>query len=188
MPIRLDRVPIPDVASEVGFRRQRVRVRGNQIILWVTVSPRRLGPPDPRLTPFPAVLDTGYNHTLAVQERHLVEWSGLDPETLPEIGHARDRGRRISLDPADVWIHRTEPGSHDRLTGDPPHAVSAAQGIAVYPSAQSFPRLPLLGLRAITRNRLILVVNGYRREATLRTAFAWWPSAGRSSRFPPPLV
>jgi hypothetical protein len=49
----------------------------------------------------------------------------------------------------------------------------------MYPVGVEFPRLPILGLRALTDNDLILIVNGHRREATLRTAYRWWPFAGR---------
>ena len=38
-----------------------------------------------------------------------------------------------------------------------------------------FPRLPILGLRAIAENELILKIDGKKREATLRTPINWWP-------------
>lgn len=178
MPILIDRVPIPEATSELLFRGQRVRVRGDQIIVWVTLTRALLGGPEPRRVPFPAILDTGHNHTFSIQERHLVEWAGLNPASLTETGSARDRGDRIGLRAAAVWVHRNEPGSRERLSADEPFELSAPRGIAVYPSTMNFPRLPLLGLRAITRNRLVLMINGHRREATLRTAYRWWPFAG----------
>jgi hypothetical protein len=179
MPILIDRVPIPEVTSEIVFREERVRVRGDQIIAWVTLTRALTGVRDPRLVPFPAILDTGHNDTFSIQERHLVEWAGLDPTSLPRAAAARDRGLRLTLRTAEIWVHRNQPGTRDRLAAAEPYGLSAPRGIAVYPSATNFPRLPLLGLRAITRNRLVLVVNGHRREATLRTAYRWWPLAGR---------
>ena len=179
MPLLIDRVPIPEHTSEIVFRGQRIRVRGDQIIVWITLTKALAGTHDPRLVPFLAILDTGHNHTFSIQERHLVEWAGLGPAALAEIGSVRDRGDRIGLRAAAIWVHRTEPGSRQRLTSDEPYELSAPHGIAVYPAEADFPRLPLLGLRAITRNRLVLVVNGHRREATLRTAYRWWPRAGR---------
>jgi len=179
MPVLLDRLPIPEVTSEVVFGGRRFRVRGNQIIVWVMVTRRRLASPDLRLVPFPAILDTGHNHTFSIQERHLVEWAGLDAEALPEVGTAREQGRRVRLHAADLWVRRNLQGFRDRLTGDAPHRVSAPIGIAIYPAALNFPRLPILGLRAIADNDLVLVVNGHRRQATLRTAYRWWPFAGR---------
>jgi hypothetical protein len=178
MPILIDRVPVPEATSEIAYRGQRVRVRGDQIIVWVTLTKPLTGAHDPRVVPFPAILDTGHNHTFSIQERHLIDWAGLNPAILTETGSTRDRGERIRLRAATVWVHRNEPGSRERLTADEPIELLAPQGIAIYPSGANFPRLPLLGLRAITRNRLVLVVNGYRREATLRTAYRWWPFVG----------
>jgi hypothetical protein len=179
MPILIDRVSIPEVTSELEFRGQRIRLRRDQIVVWVTVTKAVTDASDPRLVPFPAILDTGHNHTFSIRERQLVDWAGLDPENLSEVGSARDREHRIGLRQATVWVHRNHHGSRERLTSDPPFALSAPTGVAVYPSALDFPRLPLLGLRAITGNRLVLVVNGHRREATLRTAYRWWPFSGR---------
>ncbi|HJZ55100.1 MAG TPA: hypothetical protein VKE74_09090 [Gemmataceae bacterium] len=51
--------------------------------------------------------------------------------------------------------------------------MSALHGIAVYPGDEH-PRLPILGLRAVAENKLLLNVSGSRREATLRTAVRWW--------------
>lgn len=179
MTVLLDRMPVSELATEVVVRGQRVRVRRNQIIVWVTIKFSQQEGRNPRVAPFPAILDTGYTHTFAIQERHLVEWAGLTPDVLPVIGAAREQGRRVSLHATDIWVHRNHPGSHDRLTADRPYPVSAVQGIAVFPTGLDFPRLPLLGLRAITENGLVLKVNGHRREATLRTAYNWWPFAGR---------
>lgn len=176
MPILLDRVPIPELPSEVIVRGDRVR--RDQILVWVTVTSPRAGRRGPGATPFPAILDTGYTHMFAAQERHLSQWAGLNPDEIPVIGAGRDQGRRIALHAADVWVHRNQTGSLDRLVAGPPFGLAVTDGIAIYPSAGNFPRLPLLGLRALTRNRLVLTVDGGRRRATLRTALNWWPFAG----------
>ena len=44
-----------------------------------------------------------------------------------------------------------------------------ARGIAIHPASEAYPRLPLLGLRAILSNHLYLAVDGERQQATLRT-------------------
>ena len=42
------------------------------------------------------------------------------------------------------------------------------EGITIYPEgAPNTPRLPLLGLRAISRNGLRIVIDGKRREVTI---------------------
>jgi hypothetical protein len=93
---------------------------------------------------------------------------------LGAAGRIRDRSEHLLLRLANIWVHPNVPHHRDRLADRPPHLVSAPRGIAVYPGAE-FPRLPLLGLRAIAENELVLNVNGRRRKATLRTAFHWWP-------------
>jgi hypothetical protein len=45
------------------------------------------------------------------------------------------------------------------------------EGIVVYPDDVSNPaRLPILGLRALVRSELTLIIDGKRRAATLKTA------------------
>ena len=92
-----------------------------------------------------------------------------------KLSRDRDRARRLELRTAIIWVYRNHSGSRDRVADRPPIPLGASQGIAVYPAGVEFPRLPILGLRAIADNDLILMVNGLRREATLRTARRWWP-------------
>ena len=173
MPHILNRSPFLQISSEVAFRDQRVLIRADQIILWVTLSLKGMTSPNPSATPFPVILDTGHTHTFSIRERHLIEWAGLRPEAMTVVHAVRDRGQRILLRAANIWAHPTESGSRDRLANRPPHLLAAPKGIAIYPG--DFPRLPILGLRAIAENELVLKVDGARREATLRTAKLWWP-------------
>ena len=173
MPRLVDRSPFPDDPSEVVVRGERVRIRADQIILWVSLTLQRVKEPNPSVLPFPVILDTGHNHTFSIHERHLIDWAGLRPDVLGVLGPIRDRGQRVLLRMANIWVHPNEPHHRDRLAARPPHLVGAPQGIAVYPGAE-FPRLPILGLRAIAENELVLRVDGPRREATLQTPIAWW--------------
>lgn len=129
--------------------------------------------PNPSAVPFPVILDTGNTHTFAIQERHLLDWAGIRAETMELLGNLRDRGQRIPLRAVNIWVHSNERRSRDQPAERGPHILVAPKGIAVYPD--DFPRLPLLGLRAIADNRLILKVDGTRREVTLRSAYRWWP-------------
>ena len=173
MPRLLDHSPFAGDATEVIVRDVRVRVRAHQIILWVTLTRSPVGEPNPTAIPFPAILDTGHNHSFSIHERHLAQWAGFRPENLGLSRPIRERGQRLFLRLANIWVHPNVPLHRDRLAERPPHLVRAAQGIAVYPGNE-FPRLPILGLRAIAENDLVLNVNGPRREATLRTAKHWW--------------
>jgi hypothetical protein len=173
MPRLLDRSPFPKNASEIVVHGERVRIHADQIIVWVSLTIKRIEEPDPRAVPFPAILDTGHNHTFSLHERHLFEWAGFRPEGLGVGGTIRESDERVTLRPANIWVHPNQPHHRDRLAERPPYLVGSLRGIAVYPGAE-FPRLPILGLRAIAENELVLKVDGPRREATLRTPIAWW--------------
>lgn len=175
MPRLLDHMPFPHESGEVVVRSvgERVRVRGNQIILWVSLTRERVKSPNPAAIPFPVILDTGHTHSLSIQERHLFAWAGFRPDILSLLGSVRERGQRVLLREANIWVHQNMRGVRDELTHRPPHLVEAERGIAVYPAGE-FPRLPILGLRAIAENGLILKINDLKREATLRTPFWWW--------------
>ncbi len=177
MPIYFTRTPFFERADEIVVRGERVRVGPHQIIVWVSLTPpTRMTEPNPAAVPFPAILDTGHTHSLAISERHLAEWAGLRPGSLRHLGELRDRARdsRIPRRAANLWLHGNNPGERDRLSPRPARFLKMDEGIAVYPGAD-FPRLPLVGLRAIAENNLVLTVNGPKRAATLRTPLRWWP-------------
>jgi hypothetical protein len=170
----LRRLPyaIEHVTWRVGA--EPVRVKPYQIALWVSVTARGLREPGnaPRL---PALLDSANNHNFSIQERHLVHWAGTHPELLRTLNAITERGRHLPLRAADVWIHPNRPGTRES-SGLRPYRLNLTQGIAVYPEdGSNFPRLPLLGLRGLTDNKLDLRIDGYRREVSLRTARRWWP-------------
>jgi hypothetical protein len=176
MTVYLDHSPFSDKPDELIIRGERVRIRENQIIAWVSLFTPRLTIPNPSSRPFPAILDTGHTHSFSIHKRHLIEWAGIEPDMLPARGARRDSERqtRIILREANLWLHCNQQGYRDRLVDQPAKPILTQQGIAVY-SEGNFPRLPLLGLRVISENGLILKIDGQRRETTLRTPRHWWP-------------
>jgi hypothetical protein len=68
----------------------------------------------------------------------------------------------------NIWLHSNERGEM-AVSGNEPIFLEVLNGIAVYPDGAEYPRLPLLGLRAILSNRLHLVIDGERTSVTLRT-------------------
>lgn len=114
-------------------RGEPILVRANQIILWVTLAHQRFRFPNPYAIPFPVILDTGHTHSFALHERHLVEWAGLQPEMLDISGEVRDRGRRLFLRTANIWIHLNQSRDQNLLERHSPNLVEARRGIAVYP-------------------------------------------------------
>jgi len=84
----------------------------------------------------------------------------------------RDRGQSVPLHAANIWVYPNARNSREILKDQAPFILNALRGIAVYRG--DFPRIPILGLRAIVENKLVLKVDGARREATLRTSHKWW--------------
>jgi hypothetical protein len=127
-------------------------VKPYQIIVAVSVSLQTLREWDPHMPRFPAILDTGNNHNLAISRGHPLRWAGLQSKTLRIIGAIRERQQRIPLHTASVWLHRNRPAQRT-LRDHEPHPLKLEEGIAIYP-ADTGPRLPIFGLRALTRNQL----------------------------------
>lgn len=182
MPKILDRLPWLTEHEMITVQGERVRLKPFQIIVWVSVHMKGI----PRLefnTPrFPAILDTGNNHTFTVTERQLVRWAGIHPKLLPTIGSISLNRIRMERRAASVWIHRNDKGRRHELKRDP-YLLQLRQGIAIHPDSASSPgpRLPLLGLRALDENSLDLRVNSSWRQVWLRTPTLMsriWP-AGR---------
>jgi len=106
----------------------------------------------------------------------LTAWAGLRLDQLQTRAAIRERNQRIALRLANLWVHPNISGQREPLADGLPQLIKTKVGIAVYPGGD-FPRLPILGLRAIAENELVLKIDGSRREATLRTAKLWWPFA-----------
>jgi hypothetical protein len=165
----LRRLPIDP--NPVRFRNEVCRVRSPQIIVWVSLNVRSSEEWDPRLPRFPAILDTGNSHSFFIRESHLIQWAGIRPAAMRELGSAVSTGVPVKLRHGCLFLHRNLPGLRDKDSGRPPVLLSTREGISVcsdsHPRA---PRLPLLGLRALTANKLTLIVDGARNEVSLRTA------------------
>jgi hypothetical protein len=162
-------LPFREKDDEVAVGQERVRVKAYQIVVWVSLSPRHVADLPPHAPRFPAILDTGHSHNFSIQDRHLAQWAGLNLQALASLGRAREGGRYVPLHAANVWLHPNLPGARDVFSGRPPFLMRLDRGVAVYPSQHKYPRLPLLGLRALVRNRLHLAVDPERCVAHLRT-------------------
>jgi len=137
----------------------RVIVRPHQIIVWVSLVLR-----DQVSRSFPAILDTGHSHNFSIRQGQVDDWAGVD---LRRIGTARINRRTVELKEAQLALHRNIRGKRDDLKDD--HEVlEMPEGIAVHEEGDPIaPRLPLLGLRALTINDLRLVIDGRRKELSI---------------------
>lgn len=165
----LRQLPFKEAADELAVRPERNAIKPYQIIVWVSVTLRSVVELPPQTPRIPAILDTGHTGDFSIQDQHLTQWAGLELTALPQIRRIRDRGRHIPVHAANLWIHRNLPGKRDEFTNEPPWLLPLKHGIAVYPGELLFPRLPLLGLRALVRNKLHFTMDPERCFINLRT-------------------
>jgi len=163
----LDRLPYSSEATFVSAPGGSVRVKPYQILAAISVSLQALAEWDPRTPRFPAILDTGNNHNLSISRGHLLRWAGLQAEALQIIGAIRERQQRILLHAAAVWLHSNLPGEQ-AMRDQEPVPLMLEEGVAVYPDDIG-PRLPVLGLRALTQNQLHVAIDPERMRVNVRT-------------------
>jgi hypothetical protein len=165
----LRNLPYRGDADEVSVGLERIPILPYQIIIWVSVTARTVLTLPPSAPRIPAILDLGHNHNFSIQERHLAKWARLSPQLLPQRGAIIVAKKEIPLYFAAVWIHPNRPGYRDEFADQSPYRLELREGIAVYPASSEFPRLPLIGLRALGRNKLHLVMDPERKVVHLRT-------------------
>ena len=178
MPGILRNLPFYDRPTNVQVRGRSIPVKRDQIIVWVSLSEIDLEQLDPNTPRFPAILDTGCNHSFAIRQQHLIEWAGIQPDYLPKLKSTRLHGSVVPQLSANIWLHRNLSGDRDEFSARPPFQLETEQGIAVVPEAEGRgePRLPLLGLRAIRWNHLHVAIDGHRRLVNIRTRWRLWIS------------
>jgi hypothetical protein len=163
----LTRLPFSEAHFEVRTPDGIFDVKPYQIVVMVSITARNIAELDPGAPRIPAILDTGHNHNFAIRREQLDLWVKLSE---PERGQIRVGGVPVALVPAIVWIHTNRPGTRESANR-PPFKLELREGIAVYPPEMRNPaRLPTLGLRGIVRNGLKLVIDGLRRDVTLKTS------------------
>jgi hypothetical protein len=162
----LDRLPFSQAASVIATPEGIVEVKPYQIVVVVSLAARDLASLPEGSAHFPAILDTGTNHNFSIRREHFERWARLP---LRQRGRVRIRGNDIPLLGGNVWIHRNRPGTTE-LAQRRAIRLEMREGLIVYPEDVPTPaRLPILGLRALVRNHLTLIVDGKRRQVTLKT-------------------
>jgi hypothetical protein len=160
----IDRQPVREQSSDVWMPDGIALVKPFQIVVMVSLSIGDVLESGGRR--FPAILDTGLNHNFAIRREHLERWAAL---RLAERKSVSIGNQNVPLAAAHVWVYRNEPGTN--TTSDlQPFRLRTPEGIAVFPERTPNPaRLPILGLRALVRSDLKLIIDGKRREVTLKT-------------------
>ena len=153
----IDRLPIYEEPSLIDVGGEIIQVYRNQIIVWVSLD----------LKPFPAILDTGHSHNFSIARRHLgTPGLGLNCR---RSAQSRISGHWVPQCAAQLRLHRNVAGRRELRDAYPLKMVG---GIAVIPDDLPIaPRLPLLGIKAIIGNELRMILDGKRREVTLKTGW-----------------
>lgn len=171
MPAIIRDLPYFQQATTTEVERHSFLVKRDQIVLWISISEQGVPQLDPRSPRIPAILDTGCNHNLLINQQHLSTWTGIRPEYFPRLASIRVSGALVPQFAANVWLHPNLPGKRDELASRPSCQLELSPGIAVYPAKQGaplHPRLPLLGLRAFHAAGLKLVIDSRRRRVNIR--------------------
>ena len=170
-------LPILNVASTVTLAAGvKVAITPHQPVCWVSLTPAGLPAHPPQARPFPAVIDTGFNHNFLLRSRQFRARTGyeLTLDDFPIFDRLRTYGRRADLHEADLWLHPNVPGHRDQISRRPPIRLEMNLGVAVSPLADQ-PRLPLLGMLSIRENGLQLLIDGAQGRMSLRTDSSWVP-------------
>jgi hypothetical protein len=169
----------------------------NQIVLWVSLTPGPLpdefasgsSPFPPSLRRFPAILDTGFNGTFLMNERHFRQWGLVNPELFPRFDRypgmrflrkfTADAGLAVSQSEAGsnakvvsdlevpyrqamLWLHRNQSGHRDQIAPVPPTPLFLSPGLAILPANIDDPVIPLIGMRCLISNRLRIIIDSDR--------------------------
>jgi hypothetical protein len=149
----LDRLPFEPHHSTVDTAAGPVAVRAFQIVVWLSFRLEGI-----LSRPFPAVLDTGHSHNFSINEALLESWLNLRIDQFRPRAMTKVDGEKLPLRSAELVLHRNVPTT--RAIGRDHYDLSIPQGIVIYPKTTAYPRMPILGLRALVNSRLRVVING----------------------------
>jgi len=157
MGLIVDRLPVPATERPLAIPGwPSVMSKTLQPIVWISIG--RSGVFDlPENAPrIPAVLDTGFNQTLLIQDRHLEDWAGIKLADLPVFPQeSATHGTQVwPFRMADVWLHPNVSGRDGAATNERPFCLEMHPGILVVSPRQRQQRLPVLGTRGLARNRV----------------------------------
>jgi hypothetical protein len=171
MPPVLRALPYFDHRTSVRVGAATIDFVPFQIVVWVSFAPDGASTPLAGAPRFPAVLDTGFSGTFAITPGHLRRWAGIEWRTLPFDPRVRLQyhGVEVPHRRGNLWLYPNQYGWRDLIEPHIPPLLLELPGIAVYGDGEQVgatatsrligPRLPLLGLRALTMNRVQLNID-----------------------------
>jgi hypothetical protein len=177
MPFVLTRVPLNAAERTAAPGGVPITLRPYQPVVWV----RLVGwEPDPaaegRAVAFPAVLDTGNNGTVLIAETVFRAATGTDPADSPRYHTSVVNGVPLRCYGYNLDLLSVRNGDAlERVAW----RLQTDRGVHVIPAdlEHRFPRVPVIGVRCLTTNRLTYSLNGRRRTFSL-----WRPPSPPAAR------
>lgn len=166
MPFRLTGLSLPRDDRVVAPGGVPLTLRVYQPVVWVRLAPR-VGPPDPAAVTFPAVVDTGNNHSFLIPSSLFRAWVRLDPAELVTVHRVRAVDVELRCHALNVDLYRVRDGNPtDRVAG----RLQTDRGVVIVPESLEhlFPRLPVIGVRCLRASRAVFTVDGSRATYSLR--------------------
>jgi hypothetical protein len=136
----------------------KVSVKPLQPVVWVSVAPPEVVELPIEAPRFPALIDTGFNQALLIQDSHLWLWGGVKPADLQvHPGENARYGDQVwPFRIADIWLHPSGSNDANPVPVAAPYCLETHPGILVVPANERRQRLPILGMRALAWNRIRL--------------------------------
>lgn len=158
MAFRLARVPLVEFEHTLTVGGEDVILRAYQPVVWVRLVP--WGAAAAGAVAFPAVVDTGNNHSFLIPARLFRAWTGADPD-LAAARRLIANGHPVACLGYNLDLMRLRDGDlsvPERVAA----RLQTGQGVAVVPDALAsrFPRLAVLGVRCLTANRVRFALDG----------------------------
>lgn len=159
MRLVINRIPVPGLERNVLLPSgQLIAIRRFQPVVWISISLPAVADLPLSTASFPAVIDTGFNQTLLIQDRHLEQWAGIraaDLRVFPSES-AQYGGQVWRFRIADIWLRPNIAGQAEVEPQSPAYCLETHPGILVLSLSEREQRLPVLGMRALARNRVQL--------------------------------
>jgi hypothetical protein len=166
MPFRLTRIPLVPAEQTLTPGGVRITLRLYQPVIWIRLVPW-VGSAHPEAMTFPAVLDTGNNHSFLMPATLFAGWTRLDPSALKTRHTVRANGVELSCHGLNIDVYRMRNGNPtSRVAG----RLQTDRGVVLVPERHEhlFPRLPVIGVRALCASRATFTVDGQRKAFSLR--------------------
>lgn len=165
MPFRLTRVPLVEEEHTVTLGGVAISLRIYQPVIWVRLVPW-VGSPHSEAVTFPAVMDTGNNHSFLIPASLFRAWTRLDPASFVTKHTVRVHGHELPCYGFNIEVYRVRKGNTTQRRAG---RLQTDRGVMIVGEGLEphFPRLPVIGVRCLCASRATFMVDGGRATFSL---------------------